>query len=130
MKPKSLSWFAAAMTALVLGATPSLSQDLPPTEPILRIETGMHSAPITRIGVDATCRLMVTGSDDKTARLWAVPESGVGEPQLMGVLRAPIGLRNEGIVEAVALSPDGRFAAVGAGQVYIFDTASGSLMRR
>ena len=30
--------------------------------PILRIEPGMHTAPISRIGVDATCTLMVTGS--------------------------------------------------------------------
>jgi hypothetical protein len=34
----------------------------------------MHGARIWRIGVDAACRLMVTGSDDKTARLWALPE--------------------------------------------------------
>lgn len=46
------------------------------------------------------------------------------------MLRVPIGLRKEGIVEAVALSPDGQFAAVGAGQIYIFDTASGSLTHR
>jgi hypothetical protein len=29
----------------------------------------MHTAPIVRVGVDAACKLMVTGSDDKSARL-------------------------------------------------------------
>ena len=45
----------------------------------LRIEPGMHTAAIKRIGVDAACTLMATGSEDKTARLWALPEGGRGE---------------------------------------------------
>ncbi len=44
----------------------------PPREPILRIETGMHTAGITRIGVDAG-RYLVTGSADKTVRVWEEP---------------------------------------------------------
>src|SRR5712671_1184265 len=40
----------------------------PSREPILRIETGMHTATIFRIGVDASGKFMVTASDDKTAR--------------------------------------------------------------
>ena len=47
----------------------------------LRIEPGMHTATIRRIGVDAAGTLMVTGSHDKTARLWALPESERGEPE-------------------------------------------------
>jgi WD40 repeat protein len=42
----------------------------PSTEPILRIETGMHTAVIKRIGVDAAERFLLTASDDKTLRLW------------------------------------------------------------
>jgi len=38
----------------------------PPSEPILRIDTGMHTAPISRIGVDRNERFIVTGSNDKT----------------------------------------------------------------
>ena len=55
------------------------AEDLPDQRPMLRIEPGMHTAPILRIGVDAACTLMATGSDDKTARLWALPEGGSGE---------------------------------------------------
>jgi hypothetical protein len=140
MRPMSFGWFATATIALVSLGTPALSQDLPPAEPILRIETGMHSDRVQTIGADAACQLILTGSWDKTARLWALPEGRSGKPTLLRVLRVPIGPRNQGIVEAVALSPDGRFAAVGGEDVgfrgsselgvYIFETATGRLVRR
>jgi WD40 repeat protein len=137
MKRMSFRWFVTAtMMTLVSVATPALPQNLPPTEPILRIETGMHGAIIRSIGVDASCRLMVTGSYDKTARVWALPQSGIREPKLQQVLRVPIGPGNDGKVFAVALSPDGRFVAAGGWNrgadhwVYIFDVATGKLLRR
>jgi membrane-associated protease RseP (regulator of RpoE activity) len=112
------------------------TQAPPPNEPILRIETGMHVASIWRIGIDAACRLMVTGSQDKTARLWALPEDDAGEPKLLRVLRVPIGDGNDGQVRAVALSPNGEFVAAGGWNriydhwVYIFDSATGRLVGR
>jgi WD40 repeat protein len=130
-------WWAALVLMLAAPAGPACSQPLPPTEPIPRIEAGMHNAPIRRIGVDASCRLMVTGSEDKTARLWALPEQGVGAPKLLHVLRVPIGPGHDGKIFAVALSPDGRFVAAGGWNrsggdhwVYVFDAATGKLIRR
>ncbi len=55
----------------------------------LRIEPGMHTAMIRRIGVDAACTLMVTGSDDKTARLWALPQGRAGKPGAAADLARP-----------------------------------------
>jgi hypothetical protein len=46
----------------------------PDQRPFLRIEIGMHTLPISSIGVDAACRLLATASDDKTVRLWSLPE--------------------------------------------------------
>jgi len=132
MKRIPIGWWAALVLMLAAPAGAARAQTLPPTEPIPRIETGMHNAPIRGIGVDASCRLMVTGSDDKTARLWALPEQGAGAPQLLRVLRVPIGPGNDGKINAVALSPDGQFVAAGgySAGVYVFDAATGKLIRR
>jgi WD40 repeat protein len=80
----------------------------PDQRPFLRIETGMHTARITRIGVDAACSLLTTTSDDKTVRLWSLPEG-----KLQRIVRLPIGDGEGGQAFATALSPDGRWLATG-----------------
>ena len=106
----------------------------PPPEPILRIETGMHTALIKRIAVDALGRYLATASDDKTCRVWDIK---TGEQ--LRVLRPPIGLGNEGLLYSVAMSPDGRYVFCGgwtgydwdkSHSVYIFERESGRMVRR
>jgi WD domain, G-beta repeat len=80
----------------------------PDQQPVLRIETGMHTAPINKVGVDAACTRMATPSDDRTVRLWSLPDG-----QLERTIRLPIGAGNSGRVFAAALSPDGRWLAAG-----------------
>lgn len=97
----------------------------------LRIETGMHTAIIFRIGVDAANRFLVTASNDKTARAWELPSG-----KLLRVLRPPIGAGNQGKLYAVAISPDGETIAAGGWtspnglntNIYLFDRESGSLL--
>jgi WD40 repeat protein len=79
----------------------------PPAAPMLRIETRMHTAAIKKIGVDAQNRFLVTGSDDKTVRVWEL-ETG----NLLRILRPPVGEGDEGKIYAVAISPDGRTVSV------------------
>jgi len=75
----------------------------------------------------------VTASDDKTVRVWSLPE---GRP--MRVLRLPIDQGNMGKAFAVAISPDGTTVAVGgwtapsgyADNIFLFDRASGELKHR
>src|ERR1700689_107214 len=80
----------------------------PDQMPFLRIETGMHTAPIRRIGVDASCHRIATASDDNTVRLWSLPDG-----RLERTIRLPIGPGDGGQLYAVALSPDGRRLAAG-----------------
>jgi hypothetical protein len=127
--------YTGAIDGMPSEATEAAKKSCPDQEPILRIETGMHVAPIKRIGVDAQCKIAATGSDDKTVRLWSMPEG-----QLIRAQRFPIGKGNLGKIYAVAVSPDGRLVAAAGfdahsaldGQmgVYIFDSAIGTSMRR
>ncbi|MEW6162697.1 MAG: hypothetical protein AB1606_05240 [Nitrospirota bacterium] len=109
----------------------------PPKEPILRIETGMHISGIRKVGIDAENRYLATGSNDKTVRVW---ELSTGK--LIKILRPPIGDGNEGMIFAVAMSPDGRTIACSGWtghawddmyasiSIYLFDRESGRLIRR
>lgn len=103
-----------------------------PAEPILRIETGQHGAVIWNIGTDAANRYAVTASDDKTARVWSLPD---GRP--LRVLRLPIDRGDVGKAYAAAISPDGATVAVGGWtgppgrqNIFLFDRASGELKQR
>jgi hypothetical protein len=123
-------WYNAAGSAPATAAGPGADF---PGEPILRIESGMHTAVILRIDVDAAGARMVTASADRTARLWNL-ESGEQER----VLRPPTG-HHDGSLYAAAMAPDGATVAVGghtpepggrAVNVYLFSTADGALKRR
>lgn len=117
------AWLALVM--LLLAVMPVAAQE-PPQTPFLRVEAAAHTAPVSRLAIDAAGRLLGSVSDDKTLRLWSLPD---GLPR--GVLRVPIGPGLEGELYAVALSPDGS-RAYAAGQtaqswdgqfaIYFFDT--------
>ncbi|MGE3829539.1 MAG: caspase family protein [Parvibaculaceae bacterium] len=121
----------ALITNLGLGH----SEELPDQRPFLRIETGMHVTRIGGVSVSADGRFMATGSDDKTVRLWSVVDQ-----KLLRTFRVPIGEGAGGDIHDIALSPDGKLLAAGgwdaygdknqAGYIYLFDTGSGSLLRR
>lgn len=119
--------FAAALPFVSRAQTPSAA-------PVLRLETGMHTANITRIAVDRAGRLLVTASHDKTARVWDIATG-----KLLRVLRVPIGAGDEGKLYAVALTPDGGTVAVSGYtgfewdktiSIYLFDASSGRMTRR
>jgi WD40 repeat protein len=112
----------------------------PPTDPILRIDAGMHTGPIFHIAVDARSRWLVTASYDKTARVWDLTTG-----RLQNVIRPPIGTNDEGRLYGLAMSPDGEVVALGGwtqfndGQpglapegeaILLFDRATGRMLRR
>jgi WD40 repeat protein len=114
---------------------PAWAEKAPDQRPFLRIEAGMHTSVIKRIGLSEDGQLLATGSDDKTVRLWALPEG-----RLVRTIRPPIDIGNGGKIFAVALSPDGKTVAVGGWDanyqfqgdpiyVYLFDVDTGALQR-
>jgi WD40 repeat protein len=101
--------------------------------PVLRLNTQMHTSIIKRIDVDSVGRYLVTGSDDKTVRVWSLPDG-----KLLRVLRPHIAKGHEGKIYSVAISPNGKTVAVGGwtsksglnNTIYIFNRATGELRQR
>src|SRR4249919_4362847 len=60
-------------------------------QPVLTIDPGMHTAPITDVSADAAGRLAVTGSDDKTVRVWSLTDG-----KLLRTIRVLAGPSNVG----------------------------------
>ena len=97
----------------------------------LRIEAGMHTADQAHLAHRRRAAAG-DGSDDKTVRLWSLPDG-----KLVRTLRPPIGPGDDGKVYAVALAPDGSWVAAGGwdmacaeaeARVYIFDAATGAMI--
>lgn len=102
-------------------------------QPILRIDAGMHNAPIRRIALDRAGQWLVTASEDRTAKVWDLATGRLAQS-----LRPPLGEDDEGKLFALAIAPSGNMVAVagstgmwaGSASVYVFDRASGRMLRR
>lgn len=101
--------------------------------PTLVVDPGRHTAAISRASVDTAGQFAVTGSEDKTVRVWSMEDGA-----LQRTIRLPAGAGNVGKVYAVAISPDGNLIAVGGWtggngepkDIYLFDRKSGALLKR
>ncbi|MEO0550237.1 MAG: TIR domain-containing protein, partial [Pseudomonadota bacterium] len=104
-----------------------------PEAATLRLDPAMHTAMIRRISLSTDGTRLASASDDKTVKLWALPEG-----RLIRTLRPPIGEGNEGKVYAVAVDPAGRWVAAGGWMntgggghhITIFDTETGAVRAR
>ncbi len=114
-------------------ATPGFASE-PVSDPLLRIETGMHTTLIRRIIFDPAHNRVLTCSDDKTVRVWQMPDG-----RLVNTLRVPIDAGHEGKLFGLAVSPDGNTVAVAGwtgwdwdrrGSIYLLDVGSGRMLRR
>ncbi len=130
-----------ALTPAPAPAADSASSALPSPDdttglydrPVLVVDPGRHTAMINRASVDAAGRFAVTGSDDKTVRVWSLADGA-----LQQTIRVPAGPGNVGKIFAVAISPDGALIAAGGWTaegskpqvIHLFDRASGTTVGR
>jgi WD40 repeat protein len=73
-------------------------------EAFLKLETGAHSARINQILVTPDGRKLITSGRDKTIRIWDVQSRKAD-----GMLLGQIGPGSDGKIQAIAISPDGKF---------------------
>ena len=124
---------AALVSSCAHGADTPLVRE----EVSLQIEVGTHAGPIRRIASDARADIVVTASDDKTARVWRLSTR-----ELLRTLRVPVGTADEGRLYEVAIDPSGATVAIGGtavgrgdrqsrrAEILIFDINTGQLRQR
>jgi WD40 repeat protein len=106
---------AIAVAAVLLGALLSVMLSSPHAgaqslydRPVLTVDPGMHTGPIASAAVDAAERLAVTGSSDKTVRIWSIQDG-----KLLRTISVPAGPNKSGEIYAVAINPSGDLVAAG-----------------
>ena len=134
--PRRSLWTVAAIAGFSLLCVVSVqatAEDVP-AQPILRIETGMHTAPIKRFSISPNNHFLATVSDDKTVRIWSLSDG-----MLVDTFRVPIAHGPEGALYAVAFMPTGKALLTGgytgftwdrSVSIYLLDFPDGSIKGR
>lgn len=107
-------------------------------EALLRLENGAHTARIRQLLVTPDGTSLVTAAEDKTIRIWDIQAR-----KQTGMLLGQIGDGEDGKVQAIAMSPDGKYVVAivwmgveGLGpaeresDIRIFELATGNLQAR
>ncbi|MFO1358354.1 caspase family protein [Plasticicumulans sp.] len=124
------AWLASLALLTLASAT---LEAKPLTEPVLRLGTDRHTAPVKSLSTDASGRQLLTASYDKTARVW-----DTSTLESIRTLRVPIGPNMEGRLLAGAINPEGRQIAIGGTlggaedpeSIYLYDPRTGDLLRQ
>src|ERR1700730_5412850 len=121
----------AALSLVILPGLCAKAQNLY-ERPVLVVDPDMHTAVSKTATADAAGRFLVTGSEDKTVRIWSASDG-----KLLRTIRMPAGSGYIGKVFAVAMSPDGNVVAAGGwgegppvSAIYLFDRNTGKMTKR
>jgi tricorn protease-like protein len=107
---------------LFIAGTPAAAKE----QPVLQLDTGGHMANIKGLAFTPDGKFVVSAGEDKVIRVW---DWRVGET--VRTIRGESNRGDEGKIYAMALSPDGRWLAVGGwtqnNEIRLYDFASGEL---
>src|SRR3954468_17584958 len=100
---------------VVLGLTAAAAAQeraLPPPSrtPVLRLDDGSPHAPVTALAFAPDGSTLYVGGDDKQVRKYDF-DPVKGKFAAAGSIRVPIGPGTAGVVNALAVSPDGKWVA-------------------
>ncbi len=99
--------------------------------PLTQLDTGGHMAQVLSVAFTPDGKFLVSAGDDKAVRVWDLRAG-----KTVRTIRGRSGLGQEGKIYAMALSPDGRWLAVGGwmtrffehrSHIRLYDFASGEL---
>jgi WD40 repeat protein len=105
-------------------------------QPTLQLEVGTHTGAVRRVAFDEIRDVVVTVSDDKTARIWRLSTR-----QLLHTLRVPAGPGEMGRLYGVAIHPSRDVVAIGGStlektpgtpqaEIYFFHLKTGQLLQK
>ena len=108
-----------ALLACFSGATTAGQDPAPPgvSDPVLRLEAGGPLGSVTALAFSPDGHVLYETGWDKVVRVWHRDDQGrfVLDPE--STLRVPIGPGDAGVMNALAVSPDGNWLAVGGNAV-------------
>lgn len=128
--------FASLSLSLLVAAVAGGQQNAPSIKtgrPVLVLDSAGHTGKVYGAALTSDGRHLVTGSFDKTVRVWDI---ATGES--VRVFRLPIGPGPEGAIHAIAASPNGKMVAAGGvsadralddSPIYLLDLESGQILR-
>lgn len=125
-----MACLAAAQFAV---AWPALAE----TKAFFKVESGGHTAPIKEVIVTANQRYLISAADDKSIRVWDTASN-----REVRKILGQIGAGSNGMIHAMALSPDDRYLAVavhrgetynkgpddGLDRIRLYDFKSGTIL--
>jgi WD40 repeat protein len=101
-----------ALAAPAPGAAPKVPAELAADPPVLRLEAGGPTAPMYALAFGPDGRTLYAAGFDKVVRTWGLGADGRWSLRDTAY-RVPIGPDTAGVINALAVSPDNRWLAVG-----------------